>query len=141
MKQNDQKAKTSPTDTLTQLILTAGVATRYDVDDETVRVWFRKKVVPGGCRGEWRTTMPLLLKAERRPQSHLSPERISETMRNPVSVREVKKELGVTDKTARLKMAAGDLGFTFKMGRLRYVDRRDFEDYCAMRAGSGVKWH
>ena len=44
MKQNDKTTKTSPADTLTQLILTAGVATRYDVDDETVRVWHKADI-------------------------------------------------------------------------------------------------
>lgn len=125
---------------LTQLIPTAGVVSRYKIDDETARVWFRKKVIPGHCVGEWRTTMMLLLtKAERRPKSHLSPERIQETMRDPVSVAEAAGVLRVTDKTARSKMAAGEFGFTFKIGRLRYVDRCDFEDYRAMRTGAGHK--
>lgn len=126
---------------LAQLISTAGVAGRYQVDDETARVWFRKKVIGGICQGEWRTTMLLLLRAERRPASHLSPERILESIRDPVAVGEAADVLRVTEKTARLKMAAGDFGFTFKMGALRYADRRDFEDHCEMRAGTAIKWH
>jgi hypothetical protein len=126
---------------MTQLISSAGVASRYRVDEETARVWLRKKVIVGHIEGEWRTRMDLLLKAEKRPESHLSKERICETTRDPVSVAEASKEMGVTEKTARLKMAAKKLGFSFKIGRLRYVDRRDFEDYLAVRIGKGIKWH
>jgi hypothetical protein len=129
--------------TITQLIPTGGVATRYAVRDETARVWFREKIIGGNNPDgdEWRTTMLLLLKAERRPKSHFSKERISESMRAPVSVGEAAEETGMAEKTVRLKMSAGDFGFSFKIGRLRYVDRRDFEDYCAMRAGQAIEWH